>query len=382
LQEHDVAVIGAGVIGASIAYHLAREGGRVALFDSDAPAEPSASWASAGGVRSQCRDEREWKLTVAAAARWPNLSEELGMDTGFRAGGHLHVTEDASDAPALRTRAERERAAGIQVEYLEGDELRRVAGALAPGVVAGTHTPGDGQADPRATTFAFARAATRHGATYVHKYVERIAVEGDAVVGVVIDGVLHRAETTVLAAGSWSMRLAEAIGVSLPVKVRAYQMLLTMPHRPTLKPTITAQHRALSLKQLPTGAFLIGGGWPCEIDRDKQTCRTMPSSVEGNWAAACEVVPAVEATMPATAWCGLEGDAFDGVPLIGPLPQRPGLYLAVGFSGHGFQIAPAVGEAVARAIRSGERPAALAELEPARSDAFDPGAVAAFLAAG
>jgi sarcosine oxidase subunit beta len=68
--------------------------------------------------------------------------------------------------------------------------------------------------------------------------------------------------------------------------------------------------------------------------------------------------------MPSTAWGGLEGDAHDGVPLIGPAPGVQGLYIAVGFSGHGFQLAPAVGDAVAEAIRSGTQPEALRELTP------------------
>ncbi len=367
MPEHAAIVIGAGVIGASIAYHLAREGVRVVLFDHiDAPTEPSASWASAGGVRSQCRDPREWKLAVAAAARWPQLHAELGMRTDFRPIGHLHVAERESDIPILRERARREGAGGIEVEYLEGDELRRVCGALSPNVIAATYTPGDGQADPRSTTFGFARAATQHGATFVPKYVERIAVEGNAVVGVVVEGKVHAAGTTILAAGSWSMRLAAAIGLALPVNIGAYQMLVSMPHRRVLQPAITAQDRALSLKQLPTGAFMILSGSPCETDEEKHTCRTIRESVDGDWTTATEIVPAVGATMPATSWCGLEGDAYDGVPLIGTVPRYPGLYLAVGFTGHGFQISPAVGEAVAHAVRMGTEPAALSELRPTR----------------
>lgn len=366
-HDHDAIVIGAGVIGASIAYHLAREGVRVALFDHiDAPTEPSASWASAGGVRSQCRDPREWKLAVAAAARWPQLHTELRVRTGFRPSGHLHVAERESDIPLLRERARREAACGIEVEYLEGEELRRVCGALSPNVIAATYTARDGYADPRSTTFGFARAATQHGATFVPKYVERIAVQGNAVIGVVVEGQVHAAGMTILAAGSWSMRLAATIGLTLPVNIRGYQMLVSMPDRPVLQPTITAQDRALSLKQLPTGAFMIGGGWPCEIDEEKYTCRTVPESIEGDWTTATEIVPAVGVTMPATSWCGLEGDALDGVPLIGTLPRYPGLYLAVGFTGHGFQIAPAVGEAVADAVRTGTEPAALSDLRPGR----------------
>lgn len=367
MHDNDVVVIGAGVIGASIAYHLAREGAHVTLFDdADAPSSPSASWASAGGVRSQRRDPREWPLAVAAAARWPSLGEELHARTGFQRGGHLHVVEHKSDVGELHARIERERAAGIQVEYVEQSVLRKLAPALAPGVIAAAYTPRDGQADPRATTSAFASAAVRAGATFTRTHVDGIALDGKRVAGVIANGTVHEAGTTVLAAGSWSVRLARAVGLNLPIRLRAYQMLLSMPQRPALDPTITATNRALSLKQLRTGAFMIGGGWPGEIDEQAHTCRTTQESIDGNWAVAAAIVPALAPMRPATSWCGLEGDAFDGVPLIGSVPRMQGLYLAAGFSGHGFQLSPAVGEAVAQAILTKHEPASLRELNPAR----------------
>ena len=94
----DVAIVGGGVIGSSIAYHLARASARVGVFEQAVPAvEPSASWASAGGVRQQGRDPREWLLTLEASHRWPRLDEELGAHTGFVQGGHLHVVEHADE---------------------------------------------------------------------------------------------------------------------------------------------------------------------------------------------------------------------------------------------------------------------------------------------
>jgi sarcosine oxidase subunit beta len=123
----------------------------------------------------------------------------------------------------------------------------------------------------------------------------------------------------------------------------------------------------LSLKQLRTGAFLIGGGWATEVNEEKHATRTLRENIEENWNTAVAVVPSVANAMPATAWGGLEGDSFDGVPLIGPAHGVEGLYLALGFSGHGFQISPAVGAAVAEAVQNGTTPEALRELSPSRS---------------
>jgi alkanesulfonate monooxygenase SsuD/methylene tetrahydromethanopterin reductase-like flavin-dependent oxidoreductase (luciferase family) len=94
----DVVIVGGGVIGSSIAYHMARSGARVRVYEQASPAvAPSASWASAGGVRQQGRDPREWPLTIEAARRWPSLEEELGAPTGFVRGGHLHLVEAEAD---------------------------------------------------------------------------------------------------------------------------------------------------------------------------------------------------------------------------------------------------------------------------------------------
>jgi sarcosine oxidase, subunit beta len=183
----------------------------------------------------------------------------------------------------------------------------------------------------------------------------------------------------VLAAGVWSIGLGQAIGLDLPLRMHAPQMLLTSPAPRLLAPTVTAVGRPLSLKQLPSGEFFIGGGWPSDIldDRQRLACRVRADSIAGSWAVATAVVPAVSSQELARSWCGLEAECFDGVPLIGPVPGYPGLYLAVGFSGHGFQIAPAVGRAVADGILGLATPA-LDALDPVRAARFDPGRLAVF----
>jgi sarcosine oxidase, subunit beta len=147
-----------------------------------------------------------------------------------------------------------------------------------------------------------------------------------------------------------------------------------------LSPTVSGTGRQLSLKQLPTGEFFIGGGWPSDIrvDGDDLSCRVRPDSVSGSWAVATAVVPVVGRQQIASSWCGLEAQCFDGVPLIGGASGFDGLFLATGFSGHGFQLSPAVGRAVSDTL-GGKRTPELAELSPSRIADFDPTAVAQFV---
>ena len=379
----DIVVVGAGVIGASIAYHLAGLGAAVLVADPGTPRFPSASWASAGGVRRQNRDPREWALTIAASERWPRLEDELAADCEFRAGGHLHVAENDEDLAHLAARAAEERAGGVPVEVVDARAARELAPILGPTVVGGTFTCGDGHANPRRTTEAFLDAAIRRGAVHRTESITgflRAPEPGGGrprVVGVEFGSDRIPASQVVVAAGSWTPRLVAALGVDLPIRVEGLQMLLSDATEPVLAPTIGAERRAISFKQLPGGAFFIGGGWPADVDAAAHTCSVRDDAVRGSWQTARELVPALRVRTLADRWCGLEGRSIDSVPCIGPLPGVAGAYVAAGFSGHGFQLSPAVGAEVANAL-SGRPAPALAGLGADRMTALAPAEIEAF----
>ncbi|TMC94867.1 MAG: FAD-binding oxidoreductase, partial [Chloroflexi bacterium] len=134
-------------------------------------------------------------------------------------------------------------------------------------------------------------------------------------------------------------------------KMVALQMVLSTPApRQVLQPVLSAVSRALSLKQVNDGSFLIGGGWPGEPTADRRSYMLREESVKGNWEAACELLPPVGQQRIARAWCGLEAKSIDGLPFIGPIMGLDGLTVALGFSGHGFALAPAVGRAVSEQL--------------------------------
>ena len=114
ITSAEVVVVGSGVIGSSIAYHLARQGRRVLVIERGQPAiEPAASWASAGGVRRQGRDPAEAQLAIESIERWPSLSEELGADLGYQQGGNLYVGEGDEEAELVARFVERQHANGF-----------------------------------------------------------------------------------------------------------------------------------------------------------------------------------------------------------------------------------------------------------------------------
>jgi sarcosine oxidase subunit beta len=251
----------------------------------------------------------------------------------------------------------------MNIRMLEPAAIYQVAAGLKPGIVAAAFTPEDGQADPRRTTAAFAAAAQRQGAEYFNgSRVDALLETKGRVRGIrlVTEDVV--ADAVVLATGVWTNALTRPLGCPVPIEPRGPQMLLTTPGPRALTPTVTAVGRALSLKQLPTGEYFIGGGWPTDIVEGERglLCRVRPDSVAGSWAVAMEIVPAVVDQQVAQSWGGLEAESVDGVPFLGPAPGLDGAFLAVGFSGHGFQLSPAVGRAVADLLSGARVP----ELEP------------------
>lgn len=368
-QNIEVLVIGSGVTGGFTAYHAARQGRRVLVLERAEPGvEPAASWASAGGVRRQGRDAAEVPLAIEAIERWRTLEAELDADLNYRRDGNLKLAESDADAETLAAFVREQNANGLaDVRMVDRAEALEIVPGLNDQVVAGSYSSEDGHAHPPSVTKAVARAAERLGATYRNGVqVTVLLLNGDRVTGArTATGEEILAEETVLAAGAWSDEIAAGIGLRIPIQTRALQMLLSTPGPAVLKPVIGSVGRALSLKQLPSGEFFLGGGWLGDATPDRSGYTMRPESERGNWAAAIGLLPAVGQQRVARKWCGLEARAIDDVPFIGRVPGIDGLTLAVGFSGHGFAISPAVGRAVADLV-AGKPTPELGGLSPAR----------------
>jgi len=349
----EIAIIGGGVVGTSIAYHLAKRGACVTLIERDQLAA-QASGASAGGVRQNGRDPRELPLAMAAIKRWHTLEDELEADVEFRMGGQMLVTESADAIPAIQQFIEDQRSRGLTLEYVEDPLLHELAPGLSPNVVAGLHTADDGQASAPLTTRAFGAAAERLGAKVLTgTTVTGIIHAGGKITGLETSAGPIACDWLVLAAGAWSPGLAQQIGLQLPIKTMALQMLATAPAPHMLDQTVSAINRRLSLKQVPNGSFVIGGGWPGDADLDTRTGTTRMDSIRGNIEHATAIFPALKSLPLQRFWIGIEALAYDEVPILGPIPGFANATLATGFSGHGFALSPIIGQLISELIVDG-----------------------------
>ncbi|MGH2561472.1 MAG: NAD(P)/FAD-dependent oxidoreductase [Thermomicrobiales bacterium] len=349
----EVAVIGGGVIGCSVAYHLAQQGVAVTLLEQRGIAS-AASGASAGGVRQQGRDPRELSFAIRSIAKWRTLEDELAADVHFYREGHVQVIERAADLPEVDRRVAAQRELGLDIRVVHAADLKELVPGIATHVVAGTYTADDGHANPILTTHAFANAARRHGAHIrVGSRVTRIHRRGGYVRGLSTTSGDVACDWLVLAAGAWSTMLAQQFDVSLPIELMGPQMIATTPVPPVLGQVVGALSRRLSLKQLRGGNFIIGGGWPGDVDMASGIATPRLESILGSLVDSSAIYPALRHVQVERAWVGVEALTVDEVPILGPLPGVENVTVATGFSGHGFALSPIIGQVMAELIVDG-----------------------------
>ncbi|CAN5685557.1 FAD-binding oxidoreductase [soil metagenome] len=352
-MTEEIVIIGGGVMGTSIAYHLAKRGARVTLIERDQLAA-QASGASAGGVRQNGRDPREMPLAIAAIKRWHTLEDELEADIEFRMGGQMLVTEHRDDIPNIHKIIADQRALGLTLEYVEDPYLHKLAPGLSPTISAGLYTADDGQASAPLTTNAFGAAAERAGAKILTgTTVTKIVHSGGRITGLETTSGPIACDWLMLAAGAWSPELARQIELELPIKTMALQMLATAPAPHMLDQTVGAIGRHLSLKQVPSGSFVIGGGWPGDADLETRVGTTRMDSIRGNIEHATAIFPALKMLPLQRFWIGIEALAYDGVPIMGAIPGLSNATLATAFSGHGFALSPIIGQLLSELIIDG-----------------------------
>lgn len=383
MDETDCLVIGGGLLGAALAFHLARAGASTRLVEKD-QLNQHASGRNAGSLHFQleyrmiehgldaARQAAEaLPLHLDAAREWAAVEAQLGEDVGVRQTGGMMLAETADQARVLDRKAELERSLGLETIVLPGDEVRRIAPYLSESVVAAAFCPIEGKADPRSATLAFARAAMRHGARVESGgSVTALSRHAGRWVAALSDGRRIAAGSVAIAAGPWSGQVAAMAGIALPVVPIGLMMTATVRTRPFIGHLIQHVGRRLSLKQTPEGTVLIGGGWPARLHQSAgvhdytRPPEILPESVRGNMAAALSVVPRLGSIPVLRIWGGATSLVADGLPLVGAVPRRPGLFVATG--GSAFTLGPTYAKVLAGMMLGRDGGLDVTRFDPAR----------------
>ncbi len=245
--------------------------------------------------------------------------------------------------------------------------LRALLPAVAPHAVGGLVARRDGFASPYRTTLAFARTARAAGAE-VQEGAKVVGIERAAGLWRVRteDGAVHAAPVLVNAAGAWGGRVARTLGEAIPLGFNAFMMMLTARMPPFVGPVVGAAGRPISFKQTETGHVMIGGGHKGVADLDTHGVSLDIARLAYSARTALELFPVLASTQIVHAWAGIEGVTPDEIPVIGLSSAHAGLVHAFGFCGHGFELAPLIGDIVAQLATQGATNHPIAAFAPDR----------------
>ena len=373
-RRADAVVIGAGVVGTSIAYHLAARGCTdVVVLERNRIAQ-GASGDGAGGLRQQFSTAINVRLTQLSLPYFLDAQERLGASVDVRQQGYLFLLDDAAQVAEFRANLAMQRGLGAPARWLDPGEVA----ALVPGIrtddlLGATYCPADGWARPTLVAAALARRAEALGARVFEGCpVVGIATTGDRVTGVTTrDGAIEAA-IVVDAAGPWATEVATLAGLALPMAPVCRQVFRTAPFAGVDAGAPLTIDVASGLWFRPHE----GGFWWGKSDDAEPP--GLIKHLAPDWAAhtaalARDRLPAFKGARIVGGWSGFYAMTPDAHGLIGGFPQLRGFYCATGFSGHGFQHSPATGLLLAEIILDGRattldihalRPTRFAEGEP------------------
>ena len=411
-----VAVVGGGIVGLASAYSLADRGADVTVFERGSLGNGSTE-RSAGGIRAQFSTPVNVDLSLASMAVWDEFEDRFGVDIAYRRAGYLFLAREAATARQFEANVAMQNDRGVPSELLDPAEAREHCPELrAEEFVAATYSPTDGFADPHLALQGFAKAAREAGAEIRTKTaVTDVHREGGAVAGLTAGGERAGFDFVVNAAGPWARRVARMADLELPVAPKRRQMLVVDPETPVAEdvPLTIDLDTGSHFRPEREGAALVGGHFEREArsaserassegqrpsdrasgrgpradgeerpasnedlgadpDRDPDA---FDRSFDLDWAteAVERAADCANYFGPETrikqGWAGLYAVTPDHHPVVEE--SLPGFVNAVGFSGHGFQHAPATGQIVAELVFEGE--ASLVDISALGSDRFADG---------
>ncbi len=395
----DVVVVGGGIVGVSAAWFLTKQGLKVALCEKGVVAgeQSSRNW---GFCRQQGRDPRELPLAIEALRIWRNLDAEIEEKTGFTQTGIMYIAGTKDELAKYEAWIEHAQLYQLDTRLLSPEEIKEVLPDLRTEYPGALWTPSDGRAEPSEAAPAIATAAIRHGATVLTGCAVRgLETSGGRVSAVVTERGTIQCDAVLLAGGAWSSLLLKRHGINFPqLKVRSSVM------RTTAGPEVTRAgiwSPDFGIRRRSDGKYTLSRGGPSTVHLVPDTFRWMGKfwnafmvereklkfTVDGTffreliqdtqWALDAEspfektrildpspdhklldralvelkeAFPTLRDLETEERWAGMVDVTPDALPCIAPMEQMPGLYLASGFSGHGFGIGPGAGKLAAEMV--------------------------------
>jgi sarcosine oxidase, subunit beta len=357
-ERADVVIIGAGIMGLSIAYHLAQLGVTDVVVVDKGYLCSGASGRNGGGVRAQFSSEANIRLMQESIRMCQDFASEFKINVWFRQGGYLFLARTEERRRALESSCKLQRDCGLATRMLSPREAQKLVPELSTeGVVAASYNPDDGVVFPWPFVWGFAQAATKLGVD-IETFTEVVGFE---TTGARIDGVVVRRDRTertirthkvVNACGAWSPIVAKMLGVPLPNKPHRHEICSTEPLKPWLKPLVADLASGLYFSQSTRGE-IVGGVSQERVPEglNQESSFAFLGLYAKALVATCPILGSVKILRQ---WAGCYDLTPDANPIVGEVDAVEHFYQASGFMGHGFMMAPVVGKRIAQRIAKGD----------------------------
>ncbi|MBI4562590.1 MAG: FAD-binding oxidoreductase [Candidatus Rokubacteria bacterium] len=375
MRTADIVIVGGGIIGASVAYHLLERDPRLAvvLLEKEAEVGTGSTSKATGGVRHQFSTEPNIRLTQLSYRYFTDAETILGRSVDFVAHGYLFVTADPRTLARAAESVALQRRLGVLSQIVAPEEMKPLLPQLnIADLLGGSFCSLDGSADPFGLLQGFlARARARGLRLHVEEAVTRVLKDGERVGGVATARDSYRALVVVNAGGPYADQVGALAGVGIPSRPFRRQVLVTEPLAdfPEVFPLIVDLDTGWYVHRQGRSAVLMGG-------TDKDSGPGMDTTLDWEafslvFQAAAKRVPPLAEAKVMRAYAGVRDLTADYHGILGEARQVPGFYVACGLSGHGFMHAPAIGLLMAELILDGR--ASSMDIAPLSLDRFTAG---------
>jgi sarcosine oxidase subunit beta len=359
MQTADVVIVGGGIVGSSIAYHLTANGCRnVIVLERESAQGKGSTGKSMGGVRAQFSTAVSIQMSLYSIPFYAGFEERLGYPCDYRPQGYLFCATTGQHLSNLRTNYDLQVSLGLKnVHLMEGDEIAAMFPQLrSDDIVGGSFCSTDGFVDPYSAMTGFISWATDHGAAlWKNAIVTGLTRDSEGIASVETTRGSVSTRKVVNCAGSWAASVAALVGIDLPVQPLRRMLVPSEPFDefPHTAPMIVDMSNGFHFRPEARG-FVLAWNDPEETSGFKTEFD--PAFVEKILSRAADRVPCFAGlpVNPKRAWAGLYEMTPDHHPILGEAPEVPGLFLANGFSGHGVMHAPATGKILSDLILTGK----------------------------
>lgn len=323
---HDLAVIGGGLHGSTVALFAARGGMDVALLERGALCR-EASGVNAGTLTMQMTRVALIPYALKGHHMWATARDWLGHDVGVHVCDGLSLAFTEAEEALLSERAALRREAGAPIDLIGAKKAKKLERGLGDGIKLAGHCKVDGYANAYLTGLAYRQALLEAGVKLrENRPVTNVTREtGDFSVHTGDDSL--RARRIVLAGGVWLEAMLGWLGVKLPIKTLINQLAVTERLEPVMRTVVGIASGLLSLKQFPHGTAVIGGGWQALGDRETGNATLLPDRIIGNARLAIHAIPALAKARLVRAWTGFEAETADAMPIVGSVPGVGGAFV-------------------------------------------------------